>query len=298
MKVVGRVWTGAVVFFAAGCTAVACVAVACMAADAEKSVDELLAEAKAAFAQGQNDAALELADRAIERDPKSARPTFVRGVIYEALGRHEPAVADFDRALELDPRHADAYDHRGSERFKLCRIAESIADFDKAIELDPARERGHWKRGISYYYAGKYRPGRKQFESYQTFDDNDVENAVWRYLCMARGESADKARRELLKIKDDPRVPMMQVYAMFAGRAQPADVLAAAKAGEPSPEELNGRLFYAELYVGLYYDAAGVRDQAAEHIAAAVEHRIEHYMWDVARIHAELLKREANDAAK
>ena len=271
-------------------------AIACAAAaqkSAEKSVDELLAEARTAFAQGKTDAALELAGRAIELDPKNPRSAFVRGQIYESLGRHEPALADFDRVLQLDPRHADAYDHRGSEQFKLGRIADSIADFDKAIELDPARERGHWKRGISYYYAGKYRLGRKQFESYQTFDDNDVENAVWRYLCMARGESADKARRELLKIKDDRRVPMMQVYAMFAGKTRPENVLAAARAGDPTDEELNRRLFYAELYLGLYFDATGDRQQAAEHIAAAVEHRVEHYMWDVARIHAELLKSQA-----
>lgn len=293
MRVDGRTAAGAVVFVAA-----AAVAAAAWAAEGEKSVDELLAEAKAALAGGDSNAALEWAGRAVQRDPKNPRPTFVRGVIYEALDRHEPAIADFNRTLKLDPRHADAYDHRGSEQFKLGRIAESIADFDKAIELDPTRERGHWKRGISYYYAGKYRLGRRQFESYQTFDDNDVENAVWRYLCMARGESADKARRELLKIKDDPRVPMMQVYAMFAGRTQPAEVLAAAQGGDPSPEELNGRLFYAELYVGLYYDATGLRDQAAEHLAAAVEHKIGHYMWDVARIHAESLKSKSGDRAK
>ena len=257
---------------------------------AEKSVDDLLAEARAAFERGQSEQALELVGKAIALDPKNPQPAFVRGAINESLGRHEAAAADFSRVLQLDPRNVEAYDHRGSEQFKLGRIAESIADFDKAIELDPARERGHWKRGISYYYAGKYRLGRKQFESYQTFDDNDVENAVWRYLCMARGESADKARRELLKIKDDRRVPMMQVYAMFAGKTKPDEVLAAARAGDPSPEELNARLFYAELYVGLYFDAGGMRDQAAEHIAAAVDHRIGHYMWDVARVHQNLLK--------
>lgn len=262
----------------------------CQAEEAEKSVDDLLAEARAAFERGQSEQALELAGKAIAVDPKNPRPAFVRGAMNESLDRHEAAVADFNRVLQLNPRHVEAYDHRGSEQFKLGRIAESIADFDKAIELDPARERGHWKRGISYYYAGKFRLGRKQFESYQTFDDNDVENAVWRYLCMARGESADKARRELLKIKDDRRVPMMQVYAMFAGKTKPDEVLAAARAGDPSPEELNARLFYAELYVGLYFDAGGMRDQAAEHIAAAVDHRIGHYMWDVARVHQNLLK--------
>lgn len=257
----------------------------------ESSVDELLAESRQAFERGESKQAVELADRAVAADAKSVRAVYVRGLLHEAMREHRRALADFNRALELNPRHADAYDHRGSEQFKLGRIDESIADFDKAIELDPARERGHWKRGISYYYAGRYDEGQKQFESYQTFDDNDVENAVWRYLCMARSAGVERAQQDILKIKDDRRVPMMQVYALYAGRIQPDDVLAAARAGEPTPEELNGRLFYAELYLGLYYEAAGQPKQATEHLAAAVEHPIGHYMWDVARVHAERLKR-------
>ncbi|HEV7224637.1 MAG TPA: tetratricopeptide repeat protein [Pirellulales bacterium] len=264
----------------------------------EKPVDELLAEAKSTFERGQPEAALKLASRAVESDPKNARAVLVRGLLYEALAKHAQALADFNAAIELDPRHAEAYDHRGSEQFKLAKIDASIADFDKAIELDPARERGHWKRGISYYYARKYDLGRKQFESYQTFDDNDVENAVWRYLCMARGESVDKARRSILKIKDDPRVPMMQVHALYAGRATPDDVLAAAQAGGPSPEELNQRMFYVELYLGLYFEAAGDRKRAAEHLEAAIRRRIGHYMWDVAWVHVELLRRAGGAEGK
>jgi len=266
------------------------------AAEDDKNVDKLLTEAKRAFDDGRGEDALKLAGRAIETDPKSVASRYLRGMFLEALNRHAEAIADFDRAIELDPRNAGAYDHRGSERFKLGQIDESIADFDKAIELEPARERSHWKRGISYYYAGKFDEGKKQFEGYQTFDANDVENAVWRYLCMARGEGVEKASAEILKIKDDRRVPMMQVYSLYAGKARPDDVLSAVRAGDPSPEELNQRLFYAELYLGLYYDAVGDPQQARKHIDAAVEHKIGHYMWDVARVHAELLqKRETTN---
>ena len=262
------------------------------AAEDGKNVDKLLTEAKRAFDGGRADEALKLAGRAIEADPKSVAARFLRGSLHEALNRHVEAIADFDRVIELDRRNADAYDHRGSEQFKLGKIDGSIADFDKAIELDPARERAHWKRGISYYYAGKFDEGLKQFEGYQTFDDNDVENAVWRYLCMARGDGVEKAVHEILKIKDDRRVPMMQVYALYAGKAGPDDMLSAARAGDPPPEELNRRLFYAELYLGLYHETAGRANEAREHIEAAVGHKIGHYMWDVARVHAELLNHD------
>ncbi|HUY36168.1 MAG TPA: tetratricopeptide repeat protein [Pirellulales bacterium] len=266
--------------------------VPCAAAD-DENVDALLAQAKHAFQEGRSDEAMMLAGRAIEAAPKSVAAHFLRGSFHEALNRHAEAIADFDRVIELDRRNAGAYDHRGSEQFKLGKIDESIADFDKAIEIEPARERAHWKRGIAYYYAGKFQEGRKQFEGYQTFDDNDVENAVWRYLCMARGEGVEKARDAILKIKNDRRIPMMRVHALYAGKATPDDVLSAAREGEPSPEELNRRLFYAELYLGLYYEANGMATNARTHIDAAVEHHVGHYMWDVARVHAERLKRNA-----
>ena len=41
---------------------------------------------------------------------------------------------------------------------------------------------------------------------------------------------------------------------------------------------------------GLYYEAAGDNAKAKEHITTAAEkHKIGHYMWDVARVHAERL---------
>src|SRR5262249_36898565 len=125
----------------------------------------------------------------------------------------------------------------------------------------------------------------------QTFEDNDVENAVWRFLCMAKREGVEKARKEILKIRRDPRVPMMEVYDLYAGKLKPDDVLTAAKARAPEPDVLNERLFYASLYLGLYYDATGDTKSAAKHMDEAVAHKIGHYMWDVAKVHAEVLKK-------
>ncbi len=161
---------------------------------------------------------------------------------------HQPkeAVADFDKAIEFDPKLAEAYDQRGSEHFKLGQIKGSLADFDKFLELRPDERNGHWRRGITLYYAGQFDEGRKQFEGYEKVDGatNDVENAVWHYLCNARAIGPAKARAALLKIGKDGRVPMMEVYALYGGKAKPDDVLAAARAGDPRPAELKQRLFY------------------------------------------------------
>ena len=153
----------------------------------------------------------------------------------------------------------------------------------------PTQAPYHWQRGISYYYAGRFEDGRKQFELHQTVNSNDVENAVWHFLCVARGSGVEKARAALIPIKGDARVPMMEVHALFAGKVKPEAVLQAAAAGRPPPSQLNRQLFYAHLYLGLYFEVIGNDEQAREHIAkAAGTYRTEDYMGDVARVHLQL----------
>lgn len=234
---------------------------------------------------------LQASDAAIAANPRDAKAYRTRAAIFSAAEDHQRAIADYDRALELEPDSAEAFDQRGSQHFMLGHVVQSIADFDRSIQLRPDQEPWHWKRGISYYYAGRYDLGRRQFEGYQTVDDHDVENAVWRYLCMARGQGVAIARDNLLPIKRDGRVPMMEVYSLYRGQATSEDVLRAARAGNPSPSALNERLFYAHLYLGLYYETAGDVSRAHEHLATAAErHKIGHYMWNVADVHVKRLK--------
>jgi lipoprotein NlpI len=259
-----------------------------------QTADALLKEARAALEKGKTDDALKLSEQAIKLEPKNAQAYLLRGVAYAALQKHPEAVTDFDKVIDLDPKIAAAYQQRGSEHVQLGHITESIKDFDKYLEMRPEGAPRHWQRGISYYYAGRFKEGGKQFGAYEQVDSNDVENAVWGYLCMARVDGRDKARQAMQKVGFDRRVPMMQVYALFSGKAKPADVLAAAEAGEVSAKDRTLRLFYAHLYLGLYYESEGEAKKALEHIAkAAKEYKIDgHYMWDVARVHYELRSKE------
>jgi lipoprotein NlpI len=257
--------------------------------------DDPVRQAREALARKKVDEALSILNQAIERDPKQPKALLLRGAIYEGLQEHAKAIADFDRVIALDSKAAEAYNRRGSERFKLGKVNESLTDFDKFLELQPQEKPGHWKRGISLYYAGKFDEGRQQFEGYEKVDTNDVENAVWHFLCVARASGVEKARASLLKIGKDKRVPMSEVYELFAAKLKPEDVLAAVQEGKPGPEELNQRLFYAHLYLGLYYEVSGDRKLALKHLTQAEEHRIGHYMWDVAHVHADMLRKQKKD---
>jgi lipoprotein NlpI len=255
------------------------------------STEDYLQQARRALMAKDADKAVDLAGKAITANPKDARGYLMRGAGYEMLRQHDKAIADFTRCLERDPKRAEAYDHRGSEQFILGHIQESLDDFDKFLKLQPKAAPSHWKRGISLYYAGRYEDGRKQFKDGDRVFANDVENAVWHFLCNAKLKGIDKARDEILKIGKDDRVPMMKAYDLFLGKCKPADVLAAAEAGDVPAELQKQQLFYAHLYLGLYYDALGDKRKSLEHMSlAAGKYRLG-YMGDVAHVHAELLRK-------
>jgi lipoprotein NlpI len=171
------------------------------------------------------------------------------------------------------------WNRQGEDQFRRAEIDESIRSFDRAIALEPRLAPHHWQRGISLYYAEKWKDCARQFESHRTVNPEDVENAVWHYLCVARTEGKEAARRKLITVRADDRVPMAQIHLLFAGAAEPRAVLEAAGG------DGNSR-FYAHLYLGLFYESEGDAALAKSHILqAAGEPGSRHYMGDVARVH-------------
>jgi lipoprotein NlpI len=256
-------------------------------------VEQLLNDAQAAQRQGKFGEALILANSAIKSARTNAQAFYVRGRLYAEDREPAKAVEDFTQALTLEPRGAELYQFRGFEQFKLGRFQESCADFDKFLQFVPQRAPYHWQRGISCYYAGRYDEGRKQFELHRTVNADDVENSAWHFFCVARSAGLAQARASLLPTTGDSRVPMMQIHAMLAGKAKPDDVLEAA-AKSSSTSQRDQQLFYANLYVGLYYEVSGNAKLARKHIdLAAQEYRSNDYMGEVARVHSELFKKSA-----
>jgi len=270
-----------------------CVLVLTAAAQASDA-DPFITQAQAALKDGDVAGALEAANKAIAADPRSAKATFVRGEAYAAQRKHAEAIKDFEATLALDRSFHLAVDRRGGERFKLGQVEESLADFDAFIKAVPAAGPAHWQRGISLYYAGKYADGARQFFDGQVKWGADVENVFWHFLCNARKDGIDKARKELLTLKGpDKRVPMTQVNDMLHGKVKPEQVVNTAEKTDLKEDLRNEALFYAHLYVGLYYEAAGDAAKSKEHLTTAVEkHKIGHYMWDVANVHLARLKKK------
>ena len=183
---------------------------------------------------------------------------------------------------------------RAMQDFAAGRLTEATTGFDEVAALLPDAAPQLWQRGIALYYVGRYQDCREQFESHRLVNPNDVENAAWHFLCVARADSPAAALEALLPVGPDSRAPMREIYQMFRGERSPAEVLAAGERAA-GRGRLSG-LFYAHLYVGLYHEALGNGADARAHLEAAADNRYAPaggYMHLVARVHVGQLDRPA-----
>lgn len=262
---------------------------ACLAALASWSpaawAAEPLEQARQALGKREFAEAARLASEAISADAENSTAFLIRAVALEGARDFAAAAADFDQVLKLQGESAQLLRRRGAARFRAGDVAAALADWDREVELEPAAMPDHWMRGIALYYVGRFAEGAEQFGAYQSVDGNDVENAVWHFLCRARDVGVDQARAGMLTIRNDGRVPMMQVYQLFRGEQSVDDVMQAADADAP-PEAKRQHLFFAHLYLGLYAEALGDAESCLAHLRQATgPYAQSHYMGDVARVH-------------
>jgi tetratricopeptide (TPR) repeat protein len=184
----------------------------------------------------------------------------------------------------ISAKNPQALLNRAVAEFEQGRFVESAATFDAVAKAVPDEAPQLWQRGIALYYAGRYGDCRRQFESHRTVNPDDVENAAWHFLCVAREQTPEKARGALLPVGPDARAPMREVYQMFRGTLGAEDVLKAAGSGPLAQ-------FYAHLYIGLYSEALGRKDLALKHINEAASDRYAGggYMHMVATVHSKVL---------
>ncbi len=268
------------------CLAVALVAALCVNASGQGEEERLIARAADALRAGHTETAARLAGEAL--DPPGApapKALWIRGNAFEGLERYSEAVLDFGRLAELDRLRPGVHLALGRARFKAGDFSGSVAAFDAATNLDRTLGPHLWQRGIAQYYAGRPGDCAKQFTNHRTVNPQDVENSVWHFLCVAERDGIEEARRRLMPVERDSRVPMSEVLALFRGSGSEAAVIKAAERAT-SAGSGDSPLFYAHLYVGLFKDASGDRSAADEHLRMAVGMRNPgNYMWQIARIH-------------
>jgi lipoprotein NlpI len=179
---------------------------------------------------------------------------------------------------------------KGAGHFFAGRMKEALVEWDAQVKEDPSSLAGHWQRGLALYYAERYKDGRAQFEEHQKVNPEDVENAVWHFLCVAKLESVEAARKVYIPITRDTRVPMKEIHALYAGTGSVEAVMKAAEEkDERSEATVKMQRCYAHLYLGLYHEALGKTAEAKEHmLKASALAPAGSYMGQVAVVHCKV----------
>ncbi len=178
---------------------------------------------------------------------------------------------------------------RGEQRFKKADIQGSVDDFEFVVKKNPGQKAFHWQLGISYYYNKQYQEGKGLFQLHKTVNPNDVENAVWHFICNTQIVGFEKAQAALIPIKHDSRVPMMDIYELFAGRLSLDKFFEKIPNYKKVDSPRTTSLMYTHQYLGLYFEALNKLEKAKEHTLLAAEHyhsyQRSHYMGDTVVTH-------------
>ena len=230
-------------------------------------------------------------------EPKPAEPPLSVEQHATLTKSFEKSLAEATKFVEADSKNTNGYSRRGDAYFFLGRFDEAVADYDQMVKLDESQGNSHWRRGIAFFYAGRFKDAAAQFESYHSFDQVDRENGIWRYLSQHKAYGQKKAREGLLKYEKDDREPFPSVYKLFAGTMTPQQILDAIDKAEISKDEREKRLFYAHLYIGLNHAVEGDDAAAQRHLRLSTLNTWgpsagygPSYMWQVGRLHEELLR--------
>ncbi len=217
-----------------------------------------------------------------------------------SAGELSKAINLAGKAAELD-RDSFRIQQASAEILYLAGAPEeSLAPFDRAVKLAPDIAPQNWQRGIALATCGKFEAGAKQFETHHKVNPDDVENTAWYFLCVAKSKGIEAARKSLIPSRGDPREPMMTILKMYNGKAEAKDVLAAADENTQPGSRRELARFYADLYIGLYWDAAGDAKQARKYLESSLKRKTGGYMFDTARVYLEtrLLETPQGEAAK
>jgi tetratricopeptide (TPR) repeat protein len=108
--------------------------------------------------------------RAVQLNPKSARALFVQYIALANLGKLESAENSLRRAIALEPRNARLYCHLGILLGRESRNTEAERSFRKAIELKPQYALSHYELGKLLASSSHFQPAAEELEQAIRYD--------------------------------------------------------------------------------------------------------------------------------
>lgn len=184
--------------------------------------------------------------------PKPSRRSFLSVAIASGTSAVSPSLGFLSHTNAANAAAVPSV-YEGMTAFASNKVEESVTIYDSIIRDDPRRTPFLWQRGLSLYYAERYKDGAEQFATDVAVNPNDTEEQIWHLLCLAKTEgvgSLDAARERKLTVGTDRRPVMRLVQKLFLGDGgSERELIDAAESSKV------GDKFYASLYLSLYYES-------------------------------------------
>jgi alpha-L-fucosidase len=236
-------------------------------------------------------------DLAVQRLPAFGPFHVFRGFARKTRGEFDGALSDFDMALDLEPNLISLRHVRAEIHFRHRRFEDAVEDYNAAAVLGtPHDESSCWERGLAYYYLGRFREGAEQFERYHEVGALDIENGLWRLLCMAQVSGLEAARKDILEYRDRVRPPFPALLDLYLGKGSAEAVIEQATRDVLRRDERRHNLFYGHYYLAKYYELVGARKKALESVREALQYDGGHFMYVCAEIDRERLEKSPDNS--
>jgi tetratricopeptide (TPR) repeat protein len=163
--------------------------------------------------EGQAQAAVAAAGRAIDLDPKDPRLQALLGKGLLRLGRLQEAAEAIEGALAGGVRSAEAHASLGRARDLLGQRKEALRAFDVALERDPGLPLAHYWRADCLRKAGRTREAERELSAYRQCQDR-LERIFRLQLQLSQDEGDVRAWLELARLRVERGIPSQAVPAV------------------------------------------------------------------------------------
>ena len=194
------------------------------------------------------------------------------------------AIDAADRLLQHHPNDPRAIRLVGDLYLRSGKVNSAITQYERYVELVPVDKPELWQYGVALALADRFDEGRQLFEMHRIVNPNDVENAAWHFLCVAKLAGIAEARKLVLPAPSDSRVPMNEIRRLLIDGNEER----VWSAVNQLPEDAAGHKeasFYANLYLGLLADAQKNPTKAKRLVGAAAKTEQVNFMADIARVY-------------
>ena len=127
-----------------------------LAAISIKQAYDLYLDGRNRFDSGDSLGAVDLYQRSLKLEPKSAEVQLSLGHAYLKLKKDREAINAFKESAKLNPNVAEAHYGLGFVSFRLTRFREAADAFKKATSLDPKMAKAHYGLALAYQELGMH----------------------------------------------------------------------------------------------------------------------------------------------